>query len=160
MSYFTLPAVIDALVLALQPLKSASPKAFVLDGPLRQWPKSDAVVIGVGRSESAGQRLDAEQRRGGMVGYREAVEVICAAYSWVEGIDADAPGVVKARRDRAMDLFESVRAVLDANPTLGGVCERAMLAGDTALIQANDGDGARVTIGFAVHAYQTVYKVP
>lgn len=159
MTSFTLPAVIDALVTALQPLKTATPPAFVLDGPLKQFPKSDAVVIGT-VGESASQRLDNEARLGGLVGYREAVQVTCAAYSWAitDDTDTSTDEVLKPRRDRAMALFEAVRAALDASPTLGGVCERCYLDGDTALIQANDGGGARVSIGFKVNALQTVYK--
>jgi hypothetical protein len=155
---FAVSAVIDALVSALQPLKSGSPKCFVLDGPLRQWKKSDAVVIGVGRNESASQQLSGEERRGGRAGYLTAVEIPCGIYSWVDGVDADAPGVIKARRDRVDVLFAAVSAVLDADETLGGVCERARLGDETALIEANDGDGARVTLGFTVAAFKTVYR--
>jgi hypothetical protein len=122
---FATTHVIDALVTALQPLKSASPKAFVLDGPIRQWPKSDAVAIGLGRTVGASQQLPEEIRVGGRVGYQETVQVVCAAYSWVE--PTDSLTAIKERRDRATNLVEAVDAVLTADPTLGGVCVGAHL---------------------------------
>lgn len=150
---FILPAVIDALVLALAPLKAGG--VFVLDGPLPQWPKEDAVVIGIGQGASATQQLPRENRMGGPVGYRETARVICGLYSWT--VDDDpTPEVIKTRRDVATGLFESVRDVLDADPTLGGVCTLAEFADSVSMLATNDGDGARVSIGFAIDAYRVV----
>lgn len=153
---FSYPAVTDALVAALQPLKTWTPAVFVLDGPLPEWPKSDAVVVGVG-VPSATQDMPPERRLGGRF-YDQTVTVICSAYSWANVTDGDTSmdEVIKPRRDRTIQLLQAVRDVLTADPTLGGLCEWAEFGQSMAWQNSNDGGGATVSVGFSVVARKTI----
>lgn len=149
-----MPDVIDALVAALQPLKADG--VFILDGPLPQWPKTDAVVVGYGLNESMAQDLGPADRMADF--YDEASRVTCSAYSWRDAPtdEGELAGAVKLRRDRVVVLLQAVRDVLDADETLGGVCDDAKLDSQLAWGQVSDGQGPRVAVGFSVVATKTI----
>lgn len=115
------PATIDALV-ALFGSKLGR-QVQVLDGPPTVDVQGDVVAVGLTPQEPAD--VDASEGPAGLRVVRESFTVLCLARSW------SGDRVLKPQRDRTYRLVAGVKAVLQADPTLGGVVVQASFAGST-----------------------------
>lgn len=130
-----------ALVTALEAVVDA--ETFVHDGPVLQWPKTDAIVIGVG-NPAVEQTLEV-RRMGGDI-YRESYTVHNTCYSW------GTSGTIADRRARAKALLVLVRGVVDAiaapGGSLHGVVMRAQFGSRLLWVPTFDADGPAYEVGF------------
>jgi hypothetical protein len=137
-----MPAVVDALV---ELLSGAPPLGgvAVFDGPEVIWPEQvDLIAVGLAPENLSNSAL---RIPAGLVATSESVEVTCVARCWSGGVG------VKARRDRAYRLLDGVVQAIGADPTLGGVCARAEVAGSIYLPFRTD-KGLLVDVIFTVRA--------
>lgn len=138
----TIPAVSDALLAGLDTLDPTVP---VLDGLPAQWPKSDAVAVGVSVPGRPGieRHVEFDQRT---QGYRESYDITMAIWSW-----GGADSTMKSVRDRAWLLYDLIDAWLRDNRSLGDLVLHVKMGSSDAAVPRNRGDGAEYTIGFTVH---------
>lgn len=137
-----MPVVIDALVRLLSgaPQLNGTP---VFDGPEVIWPEQvDLIAVGLAPENLANTtpRVPA-----GLVATAESAEVTCVARSWSGGTG------VKTRRDRAYALLNGAVAVIEGDPSLGGVCARAEVTGSIYLPFRTD-KGLLIDVIFTVRA--------
>lgn len=132
--------VIDALLTAFQ----AVPGVKVYDGQPFKLDVPDVIVVGFSPSRPA---VDVNQRTSDWDdGRAETMTVVCLA-SALRGKPDIAPV-----RARAMEILDAVQAALAADPTLGGLVERAEIGMDLSVEQAQTDKGAAVTVEFSVAA--------
>lgn len=131
----TIPGVIAAIISGLSAQAAAG--VFVLDGPLPEWPKFDAIVIGYGARGSINHRLDIAGNLG--KAYNESYDLVFVVYS-----QNTTDSAMATRRQKCVDLLHAIRTVLDADRRLGGACEEAILGPSLTWSQQNVGQGAAV----------------
>lgn len=135
-------AVIDALLAAC----SAIPNLSVIDGPTTEAPRRDLLAIGVGNESM----MVTQTQRGLGVAYTEEAQIVCGLSSW------SGSAGVKPRRDRCIDLLGQIRAIIDADPRLGGVCDLALMGPQTSWQQGNGSAGSWCSVGFSVQVRTSV----
>jgi hypothetical protein len=143
-----LPASIDAIVAALQPVLAPTP---VYDGPILTGDYSNAVYIGYDADPSGAEdHAGSTQQTWAGLGQRkrdEEIQIICAVVTLTGNADTS----WKASRDSAFALLEKVGQTLRADPSLAlsppSVAE--LMPGD--LFQENGPEGLQARIVFAIH---------
>jgi hypothetical protein len=133
------PLAIDALVGAF---KRELGRVQVIDGPPTQDVPGDVVAVGLAPQEPAD--VETTETRAGLAAVHEQFVVLCVARSW----SGNEP--VKPQRDRSYALVASVRKALKADPTLGGVVQRAVFAGATYTPWRTDRGAIVVDVPFRV----------
>lgn len=115
----------------------------VLDGPALQWPKTDAIIIGVGNP--AIEHSVEARRMGGEI-YRESYVVHNTCYSWGKS------GTIADRRARVKALLGLVRQMADtiaaSGGALHGVVMRVQLGSRLVWVPTFDSDGPAYEVGF------------
>lgn len=141
----TFPAAttVPAAKAALFVMADAIANAKALYGPVRQWPKSDSLVIGWGRSGAVNHRMKPQGATGV---YLETYDVMCAIHSQTPNDDTD----MAARDVRAGEMFSALKAALFADPRLGGLVMKAII-GDSLQWFATLPGGASCDLEFSVH---------
>lgn len=104
--------------------------------------KTLAVFVG---SPGATSRPEVMQGYDG-VQYAEFVDVNCNAVSWSGGTD------VEPHNAAVFAILADIEAKIDADPTLGGVCERATLGAALSAFPVSDSAGASVELAFTIRA--------
>lgn len=140
MTASAIPGALDALVAKLR--AATNPRDVqVLDGPPNEDLRGDLIVVGLSIDTS---EVDATHTIAGLGSGRQDFDVMCLTRSWTGG------GDIKARRDRAFALLDTVQSVLTEDLTLGGVVTRARFT-QVAYVPALTDRGPLVEIPFAVH---------
>lgn len=133
----SLPAFLDAL----QPRLAARLAGVqVVDGPPLAYVQADVVALGITTEDNT---VDSSVDGAGLRARREQVDVVNLIRSW-----SGDPNLA-ARRNRAFELLDAVDAELRADPTVGGSCARARLAGHT-YSAARDEKGTGCFVEFRV----------
>lgn len=142
------PAVVDAWLTLIRELTAVGEVlegVQVIDGPpvMADNLKFDVVVIGRGTPEEPGMVSEIRRQEGlGRVSYVERVEttVIVSSYNGSSNM--------KARRDRAAELFASVKGVVDANQTREDCWDQAFLGPEVVWHPVQTEQGASCALGF------------
>lgn len=133
------PDVVDALLVLAGRIDDCK----VEDGPAFKVTKGTTIAIGVGEPAVIATK---ELLEGLAIRYRETVSVTCNLWSWSGG------SKVKPHRDRCKEVLDALKAQLDEDSTLGGVCDRVNLGQQFAWLPESDKDGVSVTVGFTIDA--------
>lgn len=132
------PAVCDALAAALG---STLGTANVYDGPPARFVGTSGIAIGATREDVSSEYTSDPAGLGG--GTSEFVTVACLAWSGGGGT------VFKPLRDAVRAIVSTTTDRIQADPSLGGVCDTADISGGT-WMQEQTGEGALVTCEFRI----------
>lgn len=78
--------------------------------------------------------------------YEQTVSVACSAFSYSGG------GTVRQHNEAVYAIYDYLRTRIDGDPTLGGVCERAIMGPSEQAFPVADPLGVSVELKFAVVA--------
>lgn len=147
------PAVLDELLSLLQTAQADTghPLAAVqiLDGPPVSATayEDDVVQVGAGDYTDAGVIVDRTPVPGlGRTAYAERVEVAMLVSCYSGATD------MKALRDRASDVFNAIKVIVDEHQVVDGVWDRLLLGPQELWHQSQSGDGATSYVAFTVVA--------
>lgn len=117
-----IPIAIDALVAEFT---AGMADVQVIDGPPVVDVRGDVVAVGAVLDQDFPLDTDSFESVTGLQAVRKTCTVNCLARSW------SGNAALKPQRDRTYGLISRVRALLRANPTLGGTVVQVRYAGDT-----------------------------
>jgi hypothetical protein len=137
--------VLDALVAAAR--VGMPDEVEVVDGPPLKINDPDVVILGWSPTAPS---VDIDQEFSDVGGGRSERLVIACVASALRG-EGDEISTSEVR-SRCVELLDLLEAVLDADPTLGDVVQRAELGTAGALDQANTAKGLSASIEFTVLA--------
>jgi hypothetical protein len=144
-----LPVVVRALVALGQRMKTANDVDIVLFGPTPKGATKGArtLALFVG---NPGATVSLDTASWDQQTYVETVEVTCNAISWSGGTD------VSPHMDACGAMWDSLRALVEGDPKLGGVCELATMGRREVWTPVSDSEGASVALAFTVRVQSYV----
>jgi hypothetical protein len=141
----TIGPVLDALV-ALA--RSALPDAQVFDGPPTEEMTGRLVMVGWGGPDQPGVTSTRIRQQYATSPDTESYDVACLLCCWLGGENN-----LKAVRDGALAMLDSIGAALAANPRLDGLVKRCRISAETYVPeQTTDGAAATLLVSFHVDA--------
>lgn len=137
------PEVVDALIELADRIDDCT----VMDGPVAAIKQGTTIAIAVGQPAviSTMQLME-----GLAIRYLETVSVTCNVWSWSGG------SKVKPHRDRCKEVLDALKAQLQEDSTLGGVCDQVTLGDKFAWAPETDEQGTSMAVGFTINARATI----